>query len=158
MELNDWILALHLLAAVLLVGAEVIFNAMILTLWRENSTVRVNSFFSLSRIATIMVLVGTAGTLIFGIWLSISKDPYDPWDGWIIAALVLWAIAGWTGAEAGKGYGNAGMEARRLTAEGTVTSASVGETFGPSRAFKMHLVSNVAILLLIIDMIWKPGA
>ena len=34
----------------------------------------------------------------------------------------------------------------------------IGDTFGPSRAFKLHLVSNVAIVLLAIDMIWKPGA
>ena len=58
MDLNDWILALHLLAAFALVGAEVIFGAMIVTLWRENSTVRVNSFFGVSRIATVMVLAG----------------------------------------------------------------------------------------------------
>jgi uncharacterized membrane protein len=157
-ELNDWILALHLLSAALLVGAEVVFGAMIVTLWRENSTIRVNSFFRVARIATVMVLAGSAGTLIFGIWLAISKEPYDVWDGWIIAAIVLWAITGWTGQEAGKGYGNAGMEARRLAEAGTPTSQMVGETFGPSRAFKMHVVSNVALVLLLLDMIWKPGA
>jgi uncharacterized membrane protein len=157
-ELNDWILALHLLSAALLVGAEVIFGAMIVTLWRESGTTRVNSFFGVSRIATLMVLVGSAGTLIFGVWLAISKDPYDLWDGWIIAALLLWAIAGWSGQEAGKGYGSAGMEARRLAEAGTPTSQTVAETFGPSRAFKLHLVSNVAIALLVIDMVWKPGA
>jgi hypothetical protein len=37
-------------------------------------------------------------TLGFGIWLAISLDAYHPWDGWIIAAIVLWAVAGGTGA------------------------------------------------------------
>ena len=158
MELNDWILALHLLSAFALVGAEVVFGAMIVALWRENSTTRVNSFFGVSRIATVLVLAGSAGTLIFGIWLAISKEPYDIWDAWVIAAIVLWAISGWTGQESGKGYGNAGMEARRLAQAGTPTSVLVGETFGPSRAFKMHLVSNAAIVVILILMIWKPGA
>lgn len=158
MDLNDWILALHLLAAFALVGSEVIFGAMIATLWRENSTVRVNSFFRLSRIGTWMVQAGMGGTLIFGIWLAISKDPYDLWDAWIIIALVLWAIAGATGARAGMAYGAAGMEARKLAEEGPSTSREVGETFGPSQAFKLHLVSNAAVLLLLIDMIWKPWA
>jgi heme A synthase len=157
-ELNDWILALHLLSAALLVGAEVIFGAMIATLWRENSTVRVDSFFRVSQIGTVMVSAGSIGTLVFGLWLSISKDPYDPWDGWIVAALILWAITGGVGTRAGKAYGAAGAEAHRLAAEGTPTSREVGETFGPSQAFKLHVVSNVAILLLLIDMIWKPGA
>jgi hypothetical protein len=157
-ELNDWILALHLLFAFAVVGAEVIFGAMIVTLWKEASTVRVDSFYRVSQIATWMVQAGAAGTLIFGLWLSISKDPYDPWDGWIIIAFVLWAIASGLGAQAGKGYGEAGMEAKRLAAEGTQTSPAVADTFGPSRAFRIHVVSNVAILLLLIDMIWKPGA
>ena len=158
MELNDWILALHLLAAFALVGAEVIFGAMIVTLWKEASTVRINSFYRVSQIATWMVQAGSVGTLIFGIWLSISKDPYDPWDGWIIAAFVLWAISGGLGARSGMAYGAAGMEARRLAAEGTQTSPALAETFGPSKAFQLHLVSNVAIVLLLLDMIWKPGA
>jgi hypothetical protein len=131
-ELNDWILALHLLAAFAVVGSEVIFGAMIATLWRENSTIRV--------------------------WLAISKDPYELWDAWIIIALVLWAIAGGTGTRAGIAYGTAGMEARKLAEEGTNTSREVAETFGPSQAFKLHIVSNVAIVLLVIDMIWKPWA
>ena len=158
MELNDWILSLHLLSAALLVGAEVIFGAMIATLWRESSTVRVNSFFRVSQIATVMVGAGSIGTLVFGLWLSLSKDPYDPWDGWIIAALILWAITGGVGAKAGKAYGDAAGEARKLAADGTPTSLEVGETFGPSQAFKLHLVSNVALVLLVVDMIWKPGA
>jgi hypothetical protein len=157
-ELNDWILALHLLSAALIVGAEVVFGAMIATLWRETSTVRVNSFFRISLIATVMVQVGAAGTLIFGLWLSISKDPYEPWNGWIIAAFILWAISSGTGARGGKAYAEAGNEARRLAAEGTPTSREVGETFGNSQAFKLHVVSNIAIALLVIDMVWKPGA
>jgi hypothetical protein len=104
------------------------------------------------------VQAGSAGTLIFGLWLSISKDPYEPWNGWIIAAFVLWAITGGTGAMAGKQYGDAAMEAKRLLGEGTATSSAVAETFGPSKAFKLHLVSNAAIVLLLLDMIWKPGA
>lgn len=158
MDLNDWILALHLLAAFALVGAEVIFGAMIVTLWKEASTVRVDSFYRVSQIATWMVQAGSVGTLVFGLWLSISKDPYDPWDGWIIAAFVLWAIASGVGARAGIAYAAAGMEARRLAAEGTLTSPGVAETFGPSKAFQLHLVSNAAIVLLVLDMIWKPGA
>ena len=158
MELNDWILALHLLSAFALVAAEVIFGAMVVTLWREASTLRVDSFYRVSQIATWLVQAGSAGTLIFGLWLSISKDPYEPWNGWIIAAFVLWAITVGTGAVAGKQYGAAAMEAKRLLGEGTSTSSAVAETFGPSKAFKLHLVSNAAIVLLLLDMIWKPGA
>ena len=158
MELNDWILALHLLFAFALVAAEVIFGAMIVALWKEDNTARVDSFFRISQIGTWLVQAGMGGTVLFGVWLAISKDPYDLWDGWIIAGLVLWAAAAGLGTGAGKAYGEAGMEARRLAAAGTQTSAAVAETFGPSKAFRLHVVSNVLVVLILIDMIWKPGA
>ena len=148
MELNDWILALHLLAAFAIVGAEVIFGAMIVTLWRETAPCASTRSSAVSRIATVMVLAGTVGTLVFGVWLSLSKDPYDLWDGWIIAALVLWAIA----AAGGTGGGQALRQRRH---GGRRSSPRPGrrherrasrETFGPSRAFRLHVVSNVAIL------------
>ena len=37
------------------------------------------------------------GTILFGIWLAISLDAYQVWDGWVIAAIVLWAIGSGTG-------------------------------------------------------------
>lgn len=158
MDLNDWILAFHLISAAALVGAEVMFGVMIAFLWRTDSTTKVDAFMPVSRVATALVMAGTAGTIVFGVWLAISLDAYQLWDGWIIAALVLWAIASFTGQQAGNAYGGTALEASKLAGAGTPTSPAVAETFGPSRAFQLHLVSNAAILLLILDMIWKPGA
>jgi hypothetical protein len=36
-----------------------------------------------------VVGVGLTGTLVFGVWLAISLDGYEPWDGWVIVAFVL---------------------------------------------------------------------
>ena len=84
-----------------------------------------------------MVGVGLTGTLVFGVWLSISLDGYELWDGWVLAALVLWAIAGGTGDRAGK------------------LSREPG---GLQQALVLHAVSSLAIVLILVDMIWKPGA
>ena len=43
MDLNDWILSLHVLSAFALVGAMVIFWIMIVALWGTDSTSRVAS-------------------------------------------------------------------------------------------------------------------
>lgn len=158
MSLNDWILALHLLAAFSLVAAEVAFTSMIVSLWKTDSTRRVSSLMLVSRAATVMVVVGTLGTIVFGIWLSISKDPYDPWDAWVIIAIVLWAVASGLGQQAGSAYGSAALEAAKLAEAGTERDPGLTATFGPSRAFWMHLASNIAIILILIDMVWKPGA
>ena len=158
MELNDWILSLHLLSAFALVGAEVVFWLMIVALWGADSTSRVASFMRVSQVGTGMVAVGSAGTILFGVWLAISLDRYQLWDGWVIAAIVLWAIAVEVGRRAGTGYGTAGMEAERLAAAGTATSPEVAATFGASRSFWLHTTGSVLVLLILIDMIWKPGA
>lgn len=158
MSLNDWILSLHLLSAFAYVGAEVVFSAMIVTLWRTDSTRRVASFMRLSRLATVLVMVGSAGTIVFGVWLSITKEPYDLWDAWVVAAIVLWAVAGWLGQQAGTGYGNASLEAAKLAETGTERSPALAETFGASRAFWLHVVSTVVIVAILVLMVWKPGA
>ena len=112
MDLNDWILSLHVLTAFALVGAQVIFWIMIVALWGTDSTGRVASLMRVSKVATVMVAVGSLGTIVFGVWLAISLDAYQVWDGWVIAAIVLWAIAVEVGRRAGTGYGAAGCRGR----------------------------------------------
>ena len=158
MSLDDWILALHLLSAFALVGALVVFWTMIVALWNTDSTTRVASLMTVSKVGTVMIAAGSIGTIVFGVWLAISMDAYQVWDGWVIAAIVLWAIAAEVGRRSGEGYGEAGAEAEKLAAAGTPTSALVAETFGASRPFWFHTASSVLFLLVLIDMIWKPGA
>jgi hypothetical protein len=158
LELNDWILALHLLTAVALIAAEVVFGTMIAALWRSDSPSRVASTTPLARIGVVLIAIGTAGTVIFGVWLAISIDRYDLWDGWVLAALVLWAASSYLGQKVGEHYAAGGELAEKLVAEGTTSSPELAETFGVTRAFWLHVVSNALIVLILIDMIWKPGA
>jgi hypothetical protein len=157
-SLDDWILALHLLSAFSLIAAEVVFTIMIAALWRTDSTAKVAATMPLARAGTILVMAGLAGTIVFGVWLAISLDRYAVWDGWVIAALVLWAIGGFVGQKSGEGYQAGGELAERLAAEGQESSPELAETFGPSRGFWLHNATAVIIVLILIDMIWKPGA
>ena len=158
MDLNDWILALHLLSAVALVAAEVIFSIMIVGLWRSDDPARIASTTPLARIGAVLVIAGMAGTVVFGLWLAISLDRYQPWDGWVIAAVVLWAIGGLLGQLSGAGYAAGGQRAQELAAAGTTSSPELAETFGASRVFWLHWATVAVVVLLILDMIWKPGA
>ena len=158
MELNDWILALHLLAAFALIAAEVAFSIMIAALWRSDSPSNVASTMRLAQVGVMLVMVGMAGTVVFGVWLAISLDAYQLWDGWVIAALVLWALGGYLGQESGKGYQAGGELAEKLVADGTTSSPELAGTFGTSRAFWLHVATVAVVVLIVIDMIWKPGA
>ena len=159
MDLNDWILSLHVLSAFALVGAMVIFWIMIVALWGTDSTSRVASLMRVSQIGTVLVSVGSLGTIIFGVWLAISLDAYQVWDGWVIAAIVLWAIAMGTGQRAGAAY-DAGMKkAEQLKASGQTGPSSELLAMNRTRpGVLMSALSTVAVALVLLDMIWKPGA
>lgn len=134
MSLDDWIKALHVLSAFALVAAMVLLWAGFLALRGEGGTAALGRLF---RAGSVAVGLGTAGTLVFGVWLAISIDGYEVWDGWVIAALVLWVIGSATGGRAGK------------------LSQEPG---GLQQAIALHAISSVAVALILIDMLWKPGA
>ena len=76
--------------------------------------------------------VGGLGTLVFGVWLALYVDGYELWDGWILAAIVLWAIAT-----------ELGRRARDVAVANFAT---------------LHWLRTLAVVLLLADMVWKPGA
>ena len=158
MSLDDWILSLHVLSAFALVAAEVAFTVMVVALWRTDSPARVAAMMRIARTGTLLVMIGMAGTLVFGIWLAISLDAYKLWDGWVIAALILWALGGFLGQKSGEGYQAGGELGEKLAAEGVTSSPELAESFGASRAFWFHNATLLVVLLILVVMIWKPGA
>jgi hypothetical protein len=107
----------------------------------------------------VAVSAGTIGTLVFGLWLAISLDAYHPWDGWVIAAIVLWALTGATGNRTGTEYNAARDRALELSEAGSIgPSADLLQMNRTRRGIVFHALTSLFVLLLLIDMIWKPGA
>ena len=158
MDLNDWILALHLISAVSLVGAVTMFSVMIAALWRTDDPAAVTSFMRVGLVGNVLVSIGSLGTIIFGVWLAISLDAYQLWDGWVIAAIILWFVAIGVGKQAGDGYRATSEMAAQLDSSGSPRSPELAAAMGVTRAFWMHCISTLLIFLILVDMIWKPGA
>ena len=158
MDLNDWILALHLISAVALVGALTVFSVMIAALWRTDDPSAVTSFMRLGMVGNALVAIGMLGTIVFGIWLAISLDAYELWDGWVIAAIVLLVIGGALGKRTGDGYRESAELASRLVSSGSPRSPELAAAMGATPAFWFHVATCVVVVLIILDMIWKPGA
>ena len=76
-------------------------------------------------------------------------------QGWVIAALVLWAVGTALGQRSGEEYNAAAVQAQDDLKAGRPSSLPA---YGASRAFWLHVGVVVVILLILIDMIWKPGA
>lgn len=158
MSLNDWILALHLLSAFALVGALTAYSIFIVVGWNDRRPSDVLDTFRVSPAANVMVIAGGVGTVFFGLWLSIGKDPYNVWDGWVVAAIVLWVISLATGQRSGVEYVKAQTKARELLDGGNdEPSTELEALVRSSKALGLHLVATAAVLLVLVDMIWKPG-
>ena len=134
MSTYEWLLFLHLLAAFLLVAGLVAYSVLVLS-GGGAPVAR-----TLGRPALALWNAGGLGTLVFGVWLALDIDGYELWDGWIIAALVLWFVgsgaAGRLGASVREGQSVQGIDGARV----------------------MVGVMALATLLLLLDMIFKPGA
>ena len=159
MSLHDWLLFLHVLAAFAIVGAEVLFTFLIVWLWRTDMPADIARVSGLSKIGSVLIGVGAMGTLILGIVLAFEADKYAIWDIWIIAALVLWAIAGGIGGRTGKAYMEGMTKAQELERAGqTGPNAELLALNRTQQGLLLHTAGSIAVLLLLIDMIWKPGA
>jgi len=159
MSLDDWILALHLLSAFALVGAITIFWVVVLAIRSADRPSRVVALSPLFKLGSVVVVVGSLGVIVFGLWLAISLRAYHPWDGWVIAAIVLWAVASETGRRSDPEYRPAFVRAQELVAAGTdEPDAELAALCRPSAGLLLHSAATVATLLILLDMIWKPGA
>jgi hypothetical protein len=140
----DWLLFLHVLSAFFLVGALAFFWAVVLATRPGRTQLTGSSSLAMARPAAIAVSVGVGGTLIFGLWLAIYLDDYHPWDGWILGSLALWVIGTGAGQQSGK----------LLTPVGDAYPSPEAR----QRGILLHSVASAAAFLILILMIWKPGA
>ena len=151
MSFYDWMLALHLLAAFAVGGAIVLFSVLVFGGRRMSSLDDARLLFRVGSFGGALIGAGSVLALILGVILAF--DEYEIWDGWIIAAIVLWAIMGGLGGRTGKYY----TETQKLAQSG----GSEAEVFGRLRAStgaRLHLATTAAFVLLLLDMIFKPGA
>jgi hypothetical protein len=127
------LLFLHLLSAFALVSTVVIYSAFALGTASDSRVLAIGN---------VLWAAGGFGTLVFGIWLAIDLKRYQPWDGWIIAAIVLWAVASELGRRAEVG----------------LKPATGADPAAQSRAVMFHWLRSLAVLALLVVMIYKPGA
>lgn len=130
----DWVLFLHVLAAFLLFGTVVIFSAV---------AFGAPPLPRLMSVANVCWNIGGIGTLIFGVWLALDLSHVEIWDGWVIGAIVLWALATETG--------------RRAALELAAPAAGAVGT-GERGPAVMHWVRTILVVALVVVMVYKPGA
>jgi uncharacterized membrane protein len=160
MSFYDWLLFLHVASGFALVGSLVVYWFIAVVgrnVDRPSESLR---FFRIAQPANVLAIVGTLGTIIFGIWLAIDSDAFQVWDGWVLAALALWVFGTAAAARGGQAYTAAQKLAVRLAGEGRgdEPSSELRVLLQDRRAMWLNILSTAAILLILVLMIYKPGA
>ncbi len=159
MSLDDWILALHVLSAFSWVAGVVVFWILVAAVRRTDTAGETLSMQPVVKLGNAAVGIGMGGTLVFGLWLAFSVGGYDVWDGWIIAALALWVASAPLGQRTGAAYMQGTRKARELREAGeTGPNAELLALNRTPSGLMFQLLWSLVVLLILIDMIWKPGA
>ena len=159
MSLDDWILALHVLSAFAYVAGLVVFWVLIVAVRKADTPDETIRMEPIVKVGNIAVGVGALGTIVLGIFLALSYGDYDLWDFWIIAAIVLWIAAAAVGSRTGAAYMQGMRKAQELQSAGrTGPDAELLALNRTQSGLLMHAVASAIVLLIVIDMIWKPGA
>jgi uncharacterized membrane protein len=157
-EFSDWLLALHLLAAFALMAALVLFTAVMVANWGDGHPQRASAYFRVAAIGGPLIGAGAGLALVLGIWLAINLDAYQPWDGWIIASIILWGIGGYAGSRVGAHYTALQDMVDRLSAAGNEPNAELAAKLSDRSIRTLHLITVIAFTAVLVLMVFKPGA
>ena len=138
MDRYEWLLFLHVTGAFAILATVVVYGAVVVA---QGAPAQLVGRFL--RLGNVLFSVGAVLTLVFGIWLAIDDDQYEIWDAWIIAALVLWVVAGALEQRFRRSL-KAGRAADRATR--------------PRDASIMYGLLAAVIVAFLLLMITKPGA
>lgn len=156
---DDWALVVHVLSAFAYVAGIVLFWVLIVAVRSVDTPEETLRMGPMVKVGNIAVGIGAVGTIVVGIYLAFAIGNYALWDGWIITALVLWAVAGALGQRTGAAYMQGMNKAKELDAAGK--QGPDQELLALNRTQTgviLHTLASLAVLLILLDMIFKPGA
>jgi hypothetical protein len=154
-DFYDWMLALHLLGAFSIAAALVLYTVLVVAGRRMETLEQTRLLFRVAPVGGPLIGAGMGLVLVLGITLAIDSDDFEVWDAWVIAAIVLWAVF----AEVGRRTGAYYTETQKLAETGRDGAES--EVLGRLRAptgTRLHYATVAIFVLLLLDMIFKPGA
>jgi len=153
----QWLLMFHVTGAFLLLGGGAAAAVLNVRAWLAERPSEIALLLRLiERIAVPAIGLGSALTLVLGLWL-VHHVGYSYGTFWVWAAIVLWVLGNALGGRGGRHQAKARHEAERLAAEGDASSEQLRRLVRDPAGNALSWVSGLAILLVLVLMIWKPG-
>jgi len=152
---TDWMLGLHLISAFAVASALVLFSILVYSGRRMTTLEQTRTLFRVAPVGNLLITAGMVLVLVFGVILSLDSDRFNIWDAWIIIAIVLLIAFGGVGQRSGAYY----TDVQKLAEEpGGGNEAEVLARLRASTGALLHLAAVALFVLILLDMIFKPGA
>jgi uncharacterized membrane protein len=153
----EWLLFLHMTGAFIFLGAAVAALSLNTAVLRRDKPSEIALLLRLVQFTVPGFIVGTVLLLVFGLWL-VHTAGYAFGDGWVIAALILFILSNVLGIVGGERQKPTRALADRLSAEGDQPSAELKARVRDPIALGLDYGAALIGLVVLILMIWKPGA
>ena len=157
MDLSQWLIALHVSGAFLLLGGGVIAAVLTFAAARSERPSEVALFLGLVRFAVVAIGIGTLLTVVLGIWL-VSDQDFSFSDGWILLSLLLWFVALGAGQAGGMRDKETRLLAQELAAGSDVATPELRARLRDPVTKILDYGSGLALVVVLALMVWKPGA
>jgi uncharacterized membrane protein len=147
----DWLLFVHIVAAMAWVGGLLVLTVLAATVLRGGEPDAVARFVRSFRVIGPVVLAPASVSVIaFGIWMVVDSNAWDFGQTWILLALALFAAAFLIGAV---------FQSRTaIHAERAVAAGDHGEAIRQLRRWSWGMRLILLLLLVVTwDMVFKPG-
>jgi uncharacterized membrane protein len=146
---------LHITGAFFFVSGSVAAGVLNVLAQRSERPSESALLLRLIRVTVIVIGIGSAATLVFGIWLWNCLG-YALGASWIWASIVLWVIANALGGIGGKQQERARTLAEQLAAAGDTATDELRALLRDRRANAMSWLAGAATIAILVLMIWKP--
>jgi predicted outer membrane lipoprotein len=151
---TDWMLGLHLISAFAVASALVLFSILVFSGRRMTTLEQTRTLFRVAPMGNLLITAGLVLVLVFGVILSVDSDRFNIWDAWIIVAILLLIAFGGVGQRSGAYY----MDVQKLAESPEGSEAEVLARLRAPTGAMLHYATVVLFVLILLDMIFKPGA
>jgi uncharacterized membrane protein len=147
----------HLLGAFLFVSGTTVAGVAYEAGRRRSSTAEIALLLGLARIGAALVGAGMLAVLAFGLWL-VHLGGWGYGAAWVDAAIGLFVAAAVLGGYGGQAPKRARQLASRLAGDGQPVTDDLRRLLADRTALFMNYASVVLVVVVLVLMVWKPGA
>lgn len=152
---ETWALFFHLLGAFVFVAGVVVAGVAFEAARRRRRPSEIALLLGLTRVGVLLVALGTALVLPFGLWL-VHLDRIGYGTAWVDAALVLFVLAGVLGGVGGQRPKQARKLAAQIAPDDDAAISRLRALLDDRIALILNYLSAILVLTIVALMVFKP--